>query len=407
MVTDEEGLLFGSHPFVWGREQSEPVLFELAETAALDLQVQAERPGTEREEARWRSDYQRVSLEPLDTTSFVGAEWRLRVRKWLPPGGYAVSVASRIHGEEVEEVELVGGAIEHLAVELSLLEERRVVRGTIRTESGAPPATMTVRLGLRDVPKSRWTATLQRNAMCGTGIDHWVELVEGADGEFGRFTFHDVPVGPVSVEADCYSAPSSIEVVEDASGDLSVAIVQLDAGVGPGFGFRVADATGSPAPRYKVYTRPHDGGPPLHENPPSGRILSKEHPASRRLEWAVGANGFKTVFGTQEDFAPEGEGRFFAGVTLEPGWRARVLLVDQDEQPISGAAILVDGEVAGLTHAEGWLEVDRDAAPETIEAQYMNWHPRFGFPKVHAGHRWASPWHVITLIRPGSGGARD
>ena len=177
---------------------------------------------------------ERVSLVPDDDALLVGAHWRLESRKWLPPGTYEVRAASRFHAEERAKVDIRGGQVSPLFLDLSLLEDRRTVRGTITSESGGPLSGVTFDLSLEDEPESIWSASYWPGG-CGVGIDHSIRVVEEEGVEVGFFTFENVPAGDVRMEVRG-DAPAAIEWSEGPAGDLAVSVVQLDVGAGPGSG---------------------------------------------------------------------------------------------------------------------------------------------------------------------------
>lgn len=401
-VGDEEGLLFAALPHVWGRE-SRTLLFDLAQTSVLDLAVEMAQPETIEERSSARA-YPRILLTPRDERLFPGSMRRLSQRKWLPPGLYDLRVSSRIHAEERRTVELTGGEIEHLAIPLQLEENTRTVHGRIVTESGGSVADASVQMSLRESPASVWRASWVRNRMCGTGVDHFVTVGEENGHEVGRFTFENVPQGPVEIETNSFTVPSAVEMTESASGDLELEVIQLDVGEGSGLGFRVRSASEQEPPNYWVHSRPLDGGPALHTYAYDGRTIARGAPGNRRLEWAVVAPGYRTAYGDEGDFRPEGDGRFFADVKLERGWGIRVLVTDQDLDPLPGAEVTADGEVVGTTDASGCFEIHRATPPAAIEVKYMGWRPSCGFPPVPSPNALTSPWLEITLLSPEDGG---
>lgn len=403
-VADEAGHLFGARSHVWGRGSPAPLLFDLVATAVMDLDVKMTLHAADGRDRYRAGSYRRVKLTRADTRFIPGADWRLEQRRWLSPGRYDLSVSSRAHVEERRVLELVGGETERLSIRLEPLEDTRTVRGRIFTESGGPLKDfISVHLSLAEAPAAVWRASWERNRMCGTGVDHFVSLGEEDGREVGRFVFEHVPAGPVKVTTHSFTAPAVVSVAETGDGDLELEVRQIDVDEGPGFGFRVVESESGAAPArfgYRVHTRVLDNGPPIHEYAHNGQLVSRADPRTRRLEWAVVARGFRTVYGDQESFHDEGDGRFFANVTLERGWRARVLVQDREREPLVGAAVVVDGAAVGVTDATGILELERETPPGRIEASYLDWQPTRLPTVATPASLGGTAWHVISLARP-------
>ena len=202
----------------------------------------------------------------------------------------------------------------------------------------------------------------------------------------------------MTVDAVSLTMPAEVHVSKAFSGDLEIDVVQLDREEGPGFGFRVVLSDSEHA-RYWVHSRALDGGPELFRYARNGKIIARDDPRSRRLEWAVAAQGYRPVYGTEGDFGPDGEDRFFASVRLERGWGTRVLVRDQVQEPIVGAQVFVDGKSAGITDASGSLDVHRETRPVRIEVRYLGWSPASTFPAVSTNPAVSGPWHEIVLVR--------
>ena len=401
VLSDEAGLLCAESPFRWGVPDQGPLLFDLEVTAALVVEVDPERPPGETEDIRWSDDQVRVTLAPDEEGTLPEGAWQLEHRKWLPPGSYEVTVSSRRHEEERRTVVLEPGEVEHLTVPLRFARDLRTVRGTIRTESGTPPPKQGLQVTLSTGEGSRTWSADQPMGFCATGVDHFIQIVEEAGDEIGRFTFEDVPRVPMSISYYRTPVPAVFELTEHPSGDLLVSVLLLEGEGGPGFGFRVTDGDGTALP-YRVHSRPHDGGPPLYSEDHDGRVIDRGHPSARDVDWAVEASGHRPAYGTQADFLAEGGDRYFARVALEPGWGSRVRVTDEGGTPLAGAAISLDGTPAGLTDGHGWFELSLERAPEAIEVAYQ------GLPAVReeigrtvSGHPVPRPWIELSLGRGG------
>jgi hypothetical protein len=399
-VGDGDGLALGIAELRAGEVGERPLALELAHTAAVDLEVEFEQPaGLPPAGTCDGLVYQRLSLRAPGPLG-LGAAWRERSLKWLPPGDYELGIGTREHREEVVAFELSAGRATPVSAALALEAETRTVHGRIRTESGKPLARGSVLLRLEDEPATSWSATYARIPWCA-GLDHRIVRDED-EPSTGTFTFARVPRGPVGLEFASERTPASIRVRERADGDLVLDVVQLD-GDGPGLGFRIEFADPELAGRAWIHTRALDGGPELFRYAQSGRTIAREAPTERRLEWAVVAKGCRTVFGTQDDFFPAGDGRYFATVRMEPGFALRVRVLGPGGRPLVGAEVHVDGEWAGETNALGTLELSRPTAPTRIEARYSDWRAPSGFPPLETNGYLGGAWHEIRLAPGGSG----
>ncbi len=60
-------------------------------------------------------------------------------------------------------------------------------------------------------------------------------------------------------------------------------------------------------------------------------------------------------------------------IELQPGWGAMISTRDEDRESLAGVAILLDGELAGMTGADGRLRVVSENAPAKIEVDPAHW----------------------------------
>ncbi len=400
VVSDEEGFLVGARQLRWNLDELEgPIAFELEETATLEVAVRIEELPTIPGVKRYLSQYRiRKVLEPHALTDAGPAEaWRLGSMKWLTPGAYDLVVGSRNHAPERRALQLEAGKAAAESFDLALANDRRIVHGRMRTESGEPPRRLTVTMSLVDDPLSTWSAS-QLMGWCATGIDHFMHEIEGGDPGELVFAFPDVPPGDVRVSVgENASVPTEVRIVEGADGKIEIDVLQLDQD-GPGMGFRVYVAGEEPGEqRIWVQTRAHEGGPPLHQRAVSGKTLTRKTPSERDFEWAVVAAGYRPVYGTQADFRSGGDGRYFADVQLEHGWGTRVVVTDASGDPLAGVRILADGVTAGWTDRLGTFEVMGETPPKRIVADHPGWRSRGGFPIVPPQSNQRSSWHEIVL----------
>ncbi len=128
----------------------------------------------------------------------------------------------------------------------------------------------------------------------------------------------------------------------------------------------------------------------------STRDREQLDPRSLDLEWEATARASLPIRGTAADFAPEGDGRFFAGLDFEPGWWTEVVARDAKGEPIVGARVVVDGVAHGSTDADGALQLALERAPLRIELDAWGMRPLYAFPAVKSGHL-ADGRHEIVM----------
>jgi len=397
-VGDEAGLVLGIRELRWGAEP-EVLVVHLEQTAAVELALDLERPEGSEGPFWAHLSALTLALEPSDRALVDGSyAWRSGRKRGLAPGGYSLRASTRVHTEVVQDFELEPGHVHSIRVNLQFARGARTVHGRARTESGAALPKFSVYAYLRDAPRKQWSAHYFTEVqMCGTGIDHFIGLEAGSVPEVGRFRFERVPAGPLIVRASTKGRACTATLTERPDGDLDLDVVVHDRADSPGIGFRVERAEGESSPgMLTVSTRAHDGGPGLPWIVYSGQILAREGVLASEFEWSVTANGRRPVYGTQHDFIPETAGRAFARVHLERGWGTRVLVRDLAGAPLAGLAILVDGELAGYTDADGMLELALDEAPVRIEVDAPGLRPIPAYPEVPRGTR-SKGWHEIRL----------
>jgi hypothetical protein len=103
--------------------------------------------------------------------------------------------------------------------------------------------------------------------------------------------------------------------------------------------------------------------------------VSLRAPIDASIQWCVRAEGRIPVWGTDKDFASSRDGDV-ADALLHPGWGAHLRVVDaesDDDAPLGGVAILLDGEVVGTTGADGRIELLRAESPRSIEVRREGW----------------------------------
>ena len=374
-VADTSGSLYGFRREVHSSTGwDHPLRFELERTATLTTKVTRDLPEGFGEEGRpnmsqddvWRQlrlgraadvDVTRRNGGMLPRPFHPGRDGR-----WLKPGSYRVAASTRTHEEQSKTLELTSGERAQVVLHLPILERHRTVRGRVRTESGGPIYSLTVRLAVGSGRAQSIFEVSPRSGGCVDTTDH--ELRSRPDGT-GAFAVELVPLGVPEVSVTEGSYACRIEMRDAPNGDLEVDVIQLDEPGGPGMGFRFEVENGR-GPRAQVETRVLDSGRALHPFALSGRVLTRDLPAERRFEWAFLMWGKQPIYGTQADFRNTGENLWLADVAPQDGWGTRVVVTDPERTAVASAQVFVDGELAGWTDASGSLELTADKPPLTL-----------------------------------------
>jgi hypothetical protein len=98
-------------------------------------------------------------------------------------------------------------------------------------------------------------------------------------------------------------------------------------------------------------------------------------PASDSLRWIIGAPGHQPVYWKDSDLRARGSSEL--EIRLERGWGMEFCLLGPGFLSLRDAAVLLDGEEAGRTDADGLLRIAREKAPEKVELRYQDWKPQF------------------------------
>lgn len=210
----------------------------------------------------------------------------------------------------------------------------------------------------------------------GTEVSAYVQLREPdeLDSSFGdspdpfegNFRIAGIPPGRYRI--DVYEdeirawTPSEIEVVPGENElvlrlDPSVAVADL--------GFHLTDAvTGDEVERFQLGVAGKFNY--FDEVERSGRPVLRAYPLSRELRWFLQADGYAPVEGDESAFDEvEHRGtreRRWARLALQPGWGAWFEF-QADGEPVPNATLHLDGEVVGVSDAEGRLYVARETPP--------------------------------------------
>jgi hypothetical protein len=91
---------------------------------------------------------------------------------------------------------------------------------------------------------------------------------------------------------------------------------------------------------------------------------------------AVASPGYRVALLRPAALARPAAGEWRARVALERGWSGLFLVRARSrEHPVAGAAIVLDGALAGETNASGELWVHRSSAPSAVEVRHATFLP--------------------------------
>lgn len=291
--------------------------------------------------------------------------WRLAQRRGLPAGDYQVAAWSRVHERQERVVSLRAGEVQQLEFHLSLGANPRRIRGRYRTEYDAPIGDLSLLLHLKDQPETRWRASYQKGLRCGTGVDHFISIE--SDRRSGSFLIERVPEGELEVQVISSDRLVLASVSGGTTDDILVDVREVR--LTRGMGFRFKRENGEAVGRYEpdLWIR-RDGGPWNSSYIRDGELVLDGGPETRRFEWALRVRD-RTVYGDQDDFEHEGEGRWFVQRSFAPGFAKRVRVVDPEGRTSAGVSVFLDGALVGSTDAQGRCLVSSDSQPRRISAR--------------------------------------
>lgn len=275
----------------------------------------------------------------------------------LPPGSQRVLV--RADGEEYLAAQVLLEADQRIrrVLEVGVAQDVAHVRGVLRSASGMLREPVNVQLFGQG---STWSED--------------PEWIESNGAWVAPFAFENLPQGDYVVRLvpqDSYRhwAPETLHVTPPADDvvitcddvapvrELLLRVHTPDSGT---FGSVVGLVTvaGSPSPSTGTA-----GG---------NRTLRVFHhpavPVGASFTWFAWAEGYASQWGSEEAQFVEDD-RTVVDVTLEPGWGGRVTALDVGGAALEGVAILLDGELAATTDADGTAYLATPTPPTTVELQ--------------------------------------
>jgi hypothetical protein len=268
----------------------------------------------------------------------------------LEPGAYALHVQADGFGELDRSVELVGGREVALDVTLGQTVAMGPVRGIVRSQSGRLGG---ARFSAMLIPTdgSRWRST------------RVIIESRGAD-DVGRFSFDAVPAGEYTLKMSQSAfdwSPASARVTVPAT-DLEFMYMDLEPR--QDLALDVVDReTGAKLEYYSLQASFADSDSWMAGTGPNpAAIILRAIPRTRSFRFFVIAAGHQPFVGDEASFGAQRDTNPLR-IELDRGWGARIRVEDGHMNPIAGARVVLDGELAGWTDGSGALVVRRASAP--------------------------------------------
>ncbi len=113
----------------------------------------------------------------------------------------------------------------------------------------------------------------------------------------------------------------------------------------------------------------------------SGAVLMEQYPEDKRLRWRLDKPGYPPQFGDLSNFdvrtVVDGRSQRTAEVNMSPGWGDLLRVVKRNnQQPLGGVAVMLDGKEAGRTDSNGIARVTARQQPKHIELVLDGWKMR-------------------------------
>lgn len=320
---------------------------------------------------------------------------------WLTPGQYFVTTANDWYDPlyELAEAEVDVSAGEATVQNLSMkrVESAGAISGRLTSLSGTRSFVST-QLELRSLTKpKRRLITL-------------IKTRKEGDRSWAVFNFDEVPEDEYELTVVGGSSrlwePAMLRVIpptDDAD------FMLLDQATPLELSFEVADAeSGEILDGFRLVWHFADGTE-KRMRARSNRYTLRGVAPDQRLSWTIVAPGYHPAFGSEQDFIaavepPEGyilksELRR-AQVRLQRGWGAKFMVLGPGSSPVSGARVLLDGEVAGVTIEDGSFLANSTTPPDKISVEYEDWVVSGGDLLSYEGSLAGSWGEIEVRLRP-------
>ena len=303
----------------------------------------------------------------------TGADGAFRL-PYLAGSSGTLSVRSLRHLPQDAGVRVVPGHRTHQDFVLQKLPLAGEIGGRVESRTG----TFDPRIEVTLVPleTQAWTEGEPRPRR--TTEVEW-STIEGR--RVGRFDFGPFPAGTYEVrvrERGYLRWEPDRAVVSPPSPEI-VLLVQDDQ-ANADFVFRVRDADdGAELDGVQVsFQHSGRGAAAPWSRLGRGAPALARFPVGRPFRWRLDLPGYSTATGDEKAFAIEEQRGSrpvrIAEVSLRRGWGEVFRVISKSNQrPVAGAAIRLDGKIAGTTGPDGLLRVEAPAKPALVEIVYRDW----------------------------------
>lgn len=315
-----------------------------------------------------------------------------RAGMWLDPGEYVVELKTPSHLAQVHRVLIKGGETTALSYQLLRHPKLRNVEIEVLLGAGPKPWMEGHYWGI-SIFATIWTGAdwmeivdFQSAMDCGVGKDLLtpIQWEKKGDGHVGRATIYDVPQGELTFQVLCFEDPTIKHESVLPNGDVALRITVLRGSGGPGWGFdERLDSNTIESRKWSLTNvtlyeigKDHTSSELIEFY--GGSAFIPDRVAEQPTRWAYVMDGFRPVFGTGKDFAPNGEGRRIASIELIPGTYSKILVVDEQGAPVPGASVFADGVEITKSDQQGLAIVDLPKSPNrlTIRSGKGSWSRR-------------------------------
>lgn len=307
------------------------------------------------------------ALDGARSVRVVGDERSGIVVPNLAPGTYRIRAGAGGCATASAVVELRSGETLHHEMLLAPTPWDAYVEGVLQTSCDPPPQSDQIQLRDPETGESFYDST----------ESEWVQ----ADGKWQR-TFR---IGPMPCERydliacrEYWLWTVSPRAIKAPARGLTITLERRE----PARALVIRPIDASTGEKLEVATciAAVDGGLPFYCASLSvghhiTSAISLRAPIDASIQWCVRAEGCVPVWGTEKDFASSRDGDI-ADALLHRGWGAHLRVVDSEsdgDAPLGGVAILLDGEVAGTTGADGRIELLRAESPRSMEVRREGW----------------------------------
>lgn len=280
--------------------------------------------------------------------------------RFMPSGPYAVSAAAPRFERRFATLEVNGEERSDATLTLPRVLSTLTIAGQVK---GFASKGQTVRLFLRSVRPDT-----------GLLLERDLTLERAGKEVHASFEFADLAPGDYMLGGHAWFVSTLQPSVQYVSAGTRGIVLQLvDGGDDAWRTLVVRDSAGG-EPLRKVWTwlveREQVDGTDSHTSPPHVLLIPPQLAPDARL--GVVAPGYRVSYVHLGRLSESGDANVLE-VQLERGWSGEILAQGPGFAALTGVRVLLDGDLAGTTDAQGRLELVRERAPQRIELDYRGW----------------------------------